>query len=67
MSSLNMFESGEYAVVLAYMTEHIVDIDSFDASGVPVLPGVAMLDLMVGEEVEVLYKHDGELAAFAVY
>ena len=66
MSSLNMFESGEYAAVLTYMTEHIVDIDFFDASGVPVLPGVAMLDLMVGEEVEVLYEHDGELAAFAV-
>ena len=56
-----MFTSGHYAAIIDYMTEYAVMEDFLDVAGVSGLPGLPTLDLVLGEEVELLHKVDGEL------
>ncbi|KIW01900.1 uncharacterized protein PV09_06743 [Verruconis gallopava] len=51
MAHLDMLKSGDYAAVIAYVTEYVVVVDFLHSSEIT-------LDLVVGEEVEVIFRDD---------
>jgi hypothetical protein len=59
MAHPNMFESGHYALVLQHMMEYEVVIDFLDTKGYDILLGYSTLDIVVGEEVELIFRYDG--------